>query len=63
MYRPGSKVPCGESCMWGDYHLMELGVYLQRLARNGLYHKYFIGEQRNLPLYSIESAAYPLERK
>ncbi len=41
---PGQKVPCGESCMWGDYHLMELGVYLQRLARNGLYHKYFIGE-------------------
>jgi hypothetical protein len=29
---PGRKVPCGESSMWGDYHLLELGVYLQRLA-------------------------------
>ncbi len=25
-------VPRGESCMWGDYHLLELAVYLQRLA-------------------------------
>src|SRR5687768_6702534 len=28
----GRKVPCGESSMWGDYHLLELGVYLARLA-------------------------------
>ena len=41
---PGQKVPCGESCMWGDYHLMELAVYIQRLAQNGPYHKYYIGE-------------------
>ncbi len=40
----GQKVPCGESCMWGDYHLLELGVYLQRLAGNGRYHRYFLGE-------------------
>lgn len=26
----GSKIAAGESCMWGDYHLMELCVYLQR---------------------------------
>jgi hypothetical protein len=26
----GRKVPCGESGLWGDYHLMELAVYLQR---------------------------------
>ncbi|MBT8359665.1 MAG: glycosyl hydrolase [Desulfobacterales bacterium] len=39
---PGQKVPCGESCMWGDYHLMELGVYLQRLAQNGVYHKFYL---------------------
>ncbi len=25
-------VPRGESCMWGDYHLLELAVYLQRLT-------------------------------
>ncbi|MFW5687934.1 MAG: glycosyl hydrolase [Spirochaetota bacterium] len=29
---PGQKVPNGESAMWGDYHLLELGLYLQRLA-------------------------------
>jgi hypothetical protein len=28
----GQKVPCGESSMWGDYHAMELAVYLKRLA-------------------------------
>ena len=39
---PGQKVPCGESCMWGDYHLMELGVYIQRLARKGVYHKFYL---------------------
>jgi hypothetical protein len=40
----GQKVPCGESCMWGDYHLMELAVYLKRLANNGIYHKYYLDE-------------------
>lgn len=38
----GHRVPCGESCMWGDYHLLELGVYLQRLAQSGVYHKYYL---------------------
>ncbi len=38
----GQKVPCGESCMWGDYHLMELAVYLQRLAESTVYHKYYL---------------------
>ena len=28
----GRKVPCGESCMWGDYHLMELALYVLRIA-------------------------------
>ena len=28
----GSKIPCGESCQWGDYHLRELALYLQRVA-------------------------------
>jgi hypothetical protein len=27
---PGSSVPRGESSMWGDYHALELAVYLQR---------------------------------
>lgn len=26
------KVPCGESSMWGDYHLLELGLLIARLA-------------------------------
>lgn len=28
---PGRKVPCGEACMWGDYHLREAALYLQRV--------------------------------
>lgn len=39
--QPGQKVPNGESCMWGDYHLLELAVYLQRLAAGGIYHEFF----------------------
>jgi hypothetical protein len=38
---PGRKVPCGESSMWGDYHLLELAVYLQRLASSGPYLTFF----------------------
>lgn len=33
----GRKVPCGESCMWGDYHARELALYIQRLAGNEPY--------------------------
>ena len=29
---PGCKVPCGESSLWGDYHVAELAIYLQRMA-------------------------------
>jgi len=29
----GHVVPCGESCMWGDYHLLELALLIGRLAR------------------------------
>lgn len=28
----GSKIPRGESSMWGDYHARELALYIQRLA-------------------------------
>jgi unsaturated chondroitin disaccharide hydrolase len=31
---PGQKVPNGESSMWGDYHLRELGLLLWREAKN-----------------------------
>lgn len=30
----GRKIPCGESSMWGDYHLLELALLIQRLAAN-----------------------------
>lgn len=30
---PGRKVPCGESCQWGDYHLREAALFVQRIAR------------------------------
>ena len=28
----GSSIPHSESCMWGDYHLRELALYIQRAA-------------------------------
>jgi hypothetical protein len=45
--QPGQSVPNGESCMWGDYHLLELAVYLQRLAEGGpeLYFYRGVGEE------------------
>ncbi len=38
---PGSKIPRGESSMWGDYHLRELALYLQRILENKSYLKFF----------------------
>ena len=38
----GRRIPCGESCMWGDYHLRELALYLGRLARQAPYYKFFL---------------------
>ncbi len=37
----GAKIPRGESCMWGDYHLRELALYVQRLARREPYYSFF----------------------
>jgi len=33
----GRTQPCGESCMWGDYHLRELALYIQRLVKQDSY--------------------------
>ena len=33
----GRRIPCGESCLWGDYHLREAALYVQRLAENRPY--------------------------
>lgn len=40
----GQKVPSGESCMWGDYHLMELALYLFRLAEGKPYLTFWAGQ-------------------
>ncbi|RPI57340.1 MAG: glycosyl hydrolase, partial [Acidobacteria bacterium] len=36
-----SKVPRGESSMWGDYHLREVALYVKRLAEGGSYYTFF----------------------
>lgn len=33
----GRKQPCGESCMWGDYHARELALLIQRMAEGKPY--------------------------
>ena len=38
---PGSKIPRGESSMWGDYHARELALLLLREAQGGPYLKFF----------------------
>jgi hypothetical protein len=38
---PGNKIPNGESGMWGDYHIREAGLYLQRLMNNETYLTFF----------------------
>jgi len=37
----GSKIPNGESSMWGDYHARELALYLQRMINNDTYYTFF----------------------
>ena len=37
----GRSVPCGEACMWGDYHLREAALYVQRLANDEPYYTFF----------------------
>lgn len=37
----GSKIPNGESSMWGDYHIREACLYLQRIINNENYYTYF----------------------
>ena len=38
----GQTVPCGESCMWGDYHARETALYIQRLANDEPYYKFYL---------------------
>ena len=36
-----SKIPNGESSMWGDYHAREVALYLQRLINDEPYYTFF----------------------
>lgn len=38
----GRKVPCGEACMWGDYHARELALLILRMAKDDPYYTFFI---------------------
>ncbi|MFT4641003.1 MAG: unsaturated chondroitin disaccharide hydrolase [Verrucomicrobiales bacterium] len=37
----GSKIANGESSMWGDYHARELALYVQRVADDKPYYRFF----------------------
>ena len=37
----GSKIPNGESSMWGDYHAREVALYLHRIIQNEKYYTFF----------------------
>jgi unsaturated chondroitin disaccharide hydrolase len=42
-HRPnGWCAGAGESCMWGDYHARELGLYLLRVAEEGKYLRFWV---------------------
>jgi unsaturated chondroitin disaccharide hydrolase len=41
----GRAVPCGESSMWGDYHLREAALYVQRLLRGGTPLRFFTSRE------------------
>jgi len=37
----GSKIPNGESSMWGDYHIREVCLYLHRIIQKEKYYTFF----------------------
>lgn len=37
----GSKIPYGESSMWGDYHIREVALYTHRIIQNEKYYTFF----------------------
>lgn len=40
----GCRVPAGEACMWGDYHALELALYLLRLMESKPYLAFWTGQ-------------------
>ena len=43
----GSKIACGESSMWGDYHMREVMLYLTKLIKEEAYYTFFGGLQHD----------------
>lgn len=37
----GANIPHGEACMWGDYHLREAALYVQRLTSDEPYYTFY----------------------
>jgi len=57
---PGATVPFGESCMWGDYHLRECALYVQRLAQDRGYYTFFgPADDRQRPAAEKQAASGP----
>jgi hypothetical protein len=46
---PGAKVPHGEACMWGDYHLLEASLYVARLAKKQPYYAFHLPMDADRP--------------
>jgi len=40
---PGANIPYGESCMWGDYHLREAALYVQKMLSDEPYYTFYNG--------------------
>ena len=59
----GQAIPCGESCMWGDYHLRELALYLQRLNRREPVPAVLGTSMIIADLATIEGRRYPAGRR
>ncbi|HMO85657.1 MAG TPA: hypothetical protein PKC18_12145, partial [Lacipirellulaceae bacterium] len=38
----GAGIPRGEACQWGDYHLLEAALYVQRIARDEPYYAFHL---------------------
>ncbi|MEO2036078.1 MAG: glycosyl hydrolase [Planctomycetaceae bacterium] len=36
-----AKIPFGESCQWGDYHLREVALYVQRILKQEPYYTFY----------------------
>lgn len=45
--REGSEIPHSESSMWGDYHMRELSLYLQRVIDDKPYYDFFTAIMKN----------------